>query len=93
MVGSLSSLVFLFSLCFATMVEALQTLFHTDHLDTMHHPEWVLILAGADIAVWLVALTAFGGYSALQVTGYRLYCTIGCSCKLFYINSKVAFIC
>jgi len=65
-VGSLSSLVFLFSLCFATMVEALQTLFHTDHLDTMHHPEWVLILAGADIAVWLVALTAFGGYSALQ---------------------------
>merc|ERR1712013_146827 len=33
-VGSISSLVFLFSLCFGTIIEALQTLFHTSHLDT-----------------------------------------------------------
>ena len=43
-VGSLSSLIFLFSLCFATAVESLQTLFHNDHLDTLHHPDWILVL-------------------------------------------------
>ena len=45
-VGSISSLVFLFSLCFATAIEALQTLFHNDHLDTMHHPDWIMITVG-----------------------------------------------
>jgi hypothetical protein len=33
-VGSLSSLVFLFSLCFATFIEALQTLAHTGEIDS-----------------------------------------------------------
>jgi len=65
-VGSIASLVFLFSLCFATMIEALQTLFHTDHLDTMHHPEWIMVLVGGNLAVWLVSFFVIGGYSYHQ---------------------------
>ena len=65
-VGSLSSLVFLFSLCFATAIEALQTLFHNDHLDTLHHPEWIMFLLAADLAVWLVSLVTLGGFSHHQ---------------------------
>jgi len=35
-VGSLSCLIFFFSLSFATFMEAAQTLFHVGHLDAMH---------------------------------------------------------
>lgn len=65
-VGSLFSLVFLFSLCFATLIEALQTVFHTNHLDTMHHPEWIMMLVAGQVAVWLVSLFTIGGYSYHQ---------------------------
>lgn len=70
-VGSIASLVFLFSLCFATMIEALQTLFHTDHLDTMHHPEWIMVLVGGNLAVWLVSFFVIGGYSYHQSRAVR----------------------
>ena len=49
--GSISSLIFLFSLCFATAIEALQTLFHNDHLDTMHHPDWIMITVGGNFLI------------------------------------------
>jgi cation diffusion facilitator family transporter len=71
-VGSLSSLVFLFSLCFATAIEALQTLFHNDHLDTLHHPDWIIFLLAANLVVWLVSLFTLGGYSHHQKKSVRL---------------------
>jgi len=65
-VGSISSLVFLFSLCFGTIIEALQTLFHTSHLDTMHHPDWIMVLVSVNVAVWLLSFFIIGGYSYHQ---------------------------
>ena len=70
-VGSIASLVFLFSLCFATMIEALQTVFHTSHLDTMHHPDWIMLLVGVHVAVWLVSFFVIGGYSYQQSRAVR----------------------
>jgi len=70
-VGSIASLVFLFSLCFATMIEALQTVFHNDHLDTMHHPEWIMLLVGGNFAVWLVSFFVMGGYSYHQSSAVK----------------------
>ena len=70
-VGSLSSLVFLFSLCFATAIEALQTLFHNDHLDTLHHPDWIMFLLAANLFVWSVSLLTLGGYTHHQKKSVR----------------------
>jgi len=70
-VGSIASLVFLFSLCFATMIEALQTVFHTSHLDTMHHPEWIMLLVGVHVVVWFVSFFVIGGYSYQQSRAVR----------------------
>jgi len=70
-VGSIASLVFLFSLCFATFIEALQTVFHNDHLDTMHHPEWILLLLAVNLAIWTVSLIVIGGYSYHQCKAVR----------------------
>lgn len=71
-VGSISSLVFLFSLCFATFVEALQTLAHTDHLDTFHHPDWILLLMAAHVGIWFFIFTIIGGYSHHQNAAVRM---------------------
>ena len=65
-VGSLSSLIFLFSLCFASAVEAVQTLFHSDHLDTFHHRGWIMIILAVNLLVWLVSVGAIGGFSQHQ---------------------------
>jgi len=70
-VGSISSLVFLFSLCFATAIEALQTLFHNDHLDTMHHPEWIMLVTGGNILLWVLSFFLIGGYSYHQRLAVR----------------------
>jgi len=70
-VGSLSSLIFLFSLCFATFVEAVQTLFHSDHLDTMHNPEWILFCLAGHTAVWILAFFLIGGHTHLQNIAVR----------------------
>jgi len=65
-VGSISSLVFLFSLCFGTIIEALQTMFHSSHLDTMHHPDWIMLLVLVNLTVWLLSYFTIGGYSYHQ---------------------------
>ena len=70
-VGSLSSLIFLFSLCFATAIESLQTLFHNDHLDTLHHPDWIMLLLAANLLVWAVSLLTLGGYTHHQSKSVR----------------------
>ena len=73
MVGGISSLVFLFSLCFATAIEALQTVFHTGHghLDTMHHPDYILVVTGANLGLWIVSFLTVGGFSYHQTSAVR----------------------
>ena len=72
-VGGISSLVFLFSLCFATAIEALQTVFHTGHghLDTMHHPDYILVVTGANLGLWIVSFLTVGGFSYHQTSAVR----------------------
>ena len=70
-VGSISSLIFLFSLCFATAIEALQTLFHSDHLHTLHHPDWVMIVTGVNVILWIISFSTIGGFSYHQKLAVR----------------------
>ena len=70
-VGSISSLIFLFSLCFATAIEALQTLFHSDHLHTLHHPDWVIICSIVNIILWFISYFTIGGFSYHQKLAVR----------------------
>ena len=44
--------------------QALQTVFHTGHghLDTMHHPDYILIVTGANLGLWLVSFLTVGGF-------------------------------
>jgi len=70
-VGSICSLVFLSSLCFATFIESIQTLFHSDHLDTMHNPEWILFAIAGHFCVWLMLFFITGGPSHLQNSAVR----------------------
>ena len=65
-VGALSSLVFLGSLSFGTAIEALQTMFHSGHLDLMHKPIYIFILASVHVLVWLLIMKLIGGYSHYQ---------------------------
>ena len=65
-VGSMISLVFLGSLCFGTTTEALQTISHSGHLDLMHVPEHVFILACVHLLIWFMVVTFIGGYSHYQ---------------------------
>ena len=44
--------------------QALQTVFHTGHghLDTMHHPDYILMVTGANLGLWLVSFLTVGGF-------------------------------
>ena len=64
----MSSIVFLCALCFGTTVEAFQTITHSDHLDVMHEPVYILIIAGIDLLVWCVVFKWIGGYTFHQRT-------------------------
>lgn len=55
--------IFLASLCFSLLLEALQTLVHIDHQDAMHHPIWVLLVGG-------VMGLVINGISHLLIDGY-----------------------
>jgi len=70
-VGTISSLVFLFSLLFATFIEAIQTIVHSDHLDVMHHPKWIMVILSVHLAVWFVAFFLIGGHTHYQNTAVR----------------------
>jgi len=65
-VGAFSSLVFLGSLSFGTAIEALQTIFHSGHLDLMHEPVHIFILTLIHIFIWFIVLISIGGYSQYQ---------------------------
>ena len=60
--------IFLGALCFGTTVEALQTITHSDHLDVMHEPLYIIILAGIDFIVWCLVFKLIGGYTFHQRT-------------------------
>ena len=62
------SIIFLSALCFGTTVEALQTITHSDHLDVMHQPVYITILAGIDFLVWCLVFRLIGGYTFHQRT-------------------------
>ena len=62
------SLIFLLALCFGTTVESLQTIIHSGHLDVMHQPAYICILAGIDFLVWCLVFRAIGGYTFHQRT-------------------------
>lgn len=53
--------VFLASLCFSILVEALQTLVHIDHFDEMHHPIPVLCVGASGILLNGVCFLLIGG--------------------------------
>ena len=38
-----------------------QTMFHSGHLDLMHEPIHIFILAFAHVLIWLMVLTLIGG--------------------------------
>ena len=71
MVGSMFSLIFLYALCFGTALEALQTITHSDHLDIMHQPVYISILAVFDFLVWCVVFRCIGGYTFHQRTAFE----------------------
>lgn len=58
--------VFLASLCFSLLVEALQTLIHISHLDEMHHPIPVLYIGFIGLALNLICYLLIGGYTYHQ---------------------------
>ena len=62
------SIIFLCALCFGTTVEALQTITHNDHLDVMHQPIYICVLAGVDFLLWCLVFRYIGGYTFHQRT-------------------------
>lgn len=65
--------VFLTSLCFSLLVEALQTLIHIDHLDEMHHPLPVMSIGASGLLLNAFCYITIGGYTFNQ--GIFLYMT------------------
>lgn len=58
--------IFLASLSFSLLVEALQTLIHIDHQDTIHHPISILILGGTGLLLNGLCYLLIGGYTYHQ---------------------------
>ncbi|XP_034250485.1 zinc transporter 1 isoform X2 [Thrips palmi] len=63
---SLIGSVFLASLCFSLVVEAVQTLLHIDHHDEMHEPLYVAGAGVASLAVNALCYILLGGYTFHQ---------------------------
>lgn len=72
-IGMLICCVFLASLCFSILVEALQTLVHIDHHDEMHHPIPVLCIGTVGLFLNGICYLVIGGYTFHQ--GSFLYMT------------------
>lgn len=58
--------VFLLSLCFSVLVEALQTLVHIDHFDEMHYTVWVMCTGFAGILLNVLCYVTIGGFTFHQ---------------------------
>lgn len=60
--------IFLASLSFSLLIEAMQTLIHIDHQDTMHFPLIVLLIAVAGLVLNGIAYVLIGGYTHSQIS-------------------------
>ncbi|KAK3908376.1 Zinc/cadmium resistance protein [Frankliniella fusca] len=69
---SLIGTVFLASLCFSLLVEAVQTLLHIDHHDEMHQPLYVAGAGVASLALNVLCYVMLGGYTFHQGSFFRL---------------------
>lgn len=58
--------IFLAAFCFSLLVEAIQTLIHIDHQDTMHHPIAVIALGLAGLVLNSICYLLIGGYTYHQ---------------------------
>lgn len=58
--------IFLAAFCFSLLVEAVQTLIHIDHQDTMHHPTAVIALGLAGLVLNVICYILIGGYTYHQ---------------------------
>lgn len=58
--------IFLAAFCFSLLVEAIQTLIHIDHQDTMHHPIAVIVLGLAGLVLNSICYLLIGGYTYHQ---------------------------
>lgn len=58
--------IFLAAFCFSLLVEAIQTLIHIDHQDTMHHPIAVIALGLAGLVLNAICYLLIGGYTYHQ---------------------------
>jgi Co/Zn/Cd efflux system component len=55
------NLLFVSALYFSTGVEAVQTLIHSGHTDSMHQPDIICILAGIGLVLNVVCIMLIGG--------------------------------
>lgn len=65
--------ILLAALCFSLLIEAIQTLVHIDHQDTMHYPAYVFVVGIFGLVVNAICYLLIGGYtfhqgSFLQIT-------------------------
>uniref|UniRef100_A0A0P5R0U9 Cation efflux protein/ zinc transporter n=1 Tax=Daphnia magna TaxID=35525 RepID=A0A0P5R0U9_9CRUS len=60
------NLLFLSALDFSLVVEAIQTLIHVDHMDAMHQPEIICIVAGVGIIFNCICILLIGGFTHHQ---------------------------
>ncbi|XP_057376266.1 proton-coupled zinc antiporter SLC30A1-like [Daphnia carinata] len=60
------NLLFLSALDFSLVVEAIQTLIHLDHMDSMHQPEIICIVAGVGILFNCICILLIGGFTHHQ---------------------------
>lgn len=60
------NLLFLSALDFSLVVEAVQTLIHLDHMDSMHQPEIICIVAGVGIIFNCICILLIGGFTHHQ---------------------------
>lgn len=58
--------ILLAALCFSLLVEAVQTLIHIDHQDTMHHPVAVIIIGACGLLLNGLTYLLIGGYTCHQ---------------------------
>jgi hypothetical protein len=63
----LSCFVFLASLCFSLVVEAVQTLVHIEHQDEMHHPISVMCVGASGLLLNGLCYLLIGGKYALAI--------------------------
>lgn len=60
--------IFMASLCFSLLVEAIRTLLHIDHQDAMHYPLIVLLIGVSGLLLNGLAYLVIGGYTRNQIT-------------------------